>query len=105
MSDQNNTDPLKDLELAFLPSWAQEPKDAKPYADYSSRDKSRSRGRGNWGDSPQRRDSNRDFNRRGDRSNRKRDGEKRHGFQNRDGNEHRIERGIFAKMMPLLAPR
>ena len=97
MSDQNNTDPLKDLELAFLPSWAQEPKDAKPYADYSSRDKSRSRGRGNWGDSPQRRDSNRDFNRRGDRSNRNRDGENRHGFQNRDGKRTSNRKGNFRK--------
>ncbi len=30
MSDQKNTDPLKDLEMAFLPQWAQEPNDAKP---------------------------------------------------------------------------
>ena len=69
MSDQNNTDPLKDLELAFLPSWAQEPKDAKPYADFAGRDKSRGRSRGDWGDSSRRRDGNRnrDFKRRDDR--------------------------------------
>ena len=44
MSDQENTDPLKDLEMAFLPQWAQEPNDAKPYADFSGDDRPRGRG-------------------------------------------------------------
>ena len=59
MSDQENTDPLKDLEMAFLPQWAQEPNDAKPYADFAGDDRPRGRGRGDWGDRPRRRDDNR----------------------------------------------
>ena len=37
MSEAKNTDPLKelDLDLEFLPAWAQKPNDAKPYADYA----------------------------------------------------------------------
>ena len=99
MSDQNNTDPLKDLELAFLPSWAQEPKDAKPYADFVGRDKSRSRSRGDWGDSPRRRDGNRnrDTKRRDDRPNRDRDGERRQGFQGRDGKRSSSKKGNFRR--------
>ena len=46
MSEAKNTDPLKelDLELEFLPAWAQKPNDAKPYADYAGEEKSRGRG-------------------------------------------------------------
>ena len=99
MSDQNNTDPLKDLELAFLPSWAQEPKDAKPYADFAGRDKSRGRSRGDWGDSSRRRDGNRnrDFKRRDERPNRSRDGEQRQGFQSRDGKRSTNRKGNFRR--------
>ena len=62
MSEAKNTDPLKelDLDLEFLPAWAQKPNDAKPYADYAGEERSRSRGRGDWGDRPpRRRDDNR----------------------------------------------
>ena len=99
MSDQNNTDPLKDLELAFLPSWAQEPKDAKPYADFAGRDKSRGRNRGDWGDSPRRHDGNRnrDFKRRDDGTNRNRDGGQRQGFQSRDGKRSANRKGNFRR--------
>jgi len=99
MSDQNNTDPLKDLELAFLPSWAQEPKDAKPYADFAGRDKSRGRSRGDWGDSPRRRDGNRNRDTKGrdDRTNRNRGGERRQGFQSRDGNRSPNRKGNFRR--------
>ena len=98
MSEKKNTDPLKDLELAFLPSWAQEPKDAKPYADHEGVDKPRGRGRGNWGDSSRRRDDNRnrDFKRRGDRS-RSRDNEQRQGFKSRDGKRLPNRKGNFRR--------
>ncbi|MDP6754349.1 MAG: hypothetical protein QGF56_11740 [Verrucomicrobiota bacterium] len=98
MSEAKNTDPLKelDLELEFLPAWAQKPNDAKPYADYAGEEKSRGRGRGDWGDRPpRRRDDNRgrdfkgrDQKGRGDRD-RNRDGDRRDDrrpkFQKRDG--------------------
>ena len=62
MSEAKNTDPLKelDLDLEFLPAWAQKPNDAKPYADYAGGERPRSRGRSDWGDRPpRRRDDNR----------------------------------------------
>ena len=98
MSEAKNTDPLKelDLELEFLPAWAQKPNDAKPYADYAGEERPRGRGRGDWGDRPpRRRDDNRgrdfkgrDTKGRGDRD-RNRDGDRRDDrrpkFQKRDG--------------------
>ena len=103
MSDQNNTDPLKDLELAFLPQWAQEPNDAKPYADFSGDDRPRGRGRGDWGDRPRRRDDNRgrDFKGRGDRprgrDDRRDGGDRRQKFQNRDGKRPQNRKGNFRR--------
>jgi len=92
MSEAKNTDPLNelDLDLEFLPAWAQKPNDAKPYADFAGEEKPRSRGRSDWGSRPPRRDDNRgrDSKGRGDRD-RKRDGDRRDGqrpkFQKRDG--------------------
>ena len=93
MSEAKNTDPLKelDLDLEFLPAWAQKPNDAKPYADYAGEERPRSRGRGDWGDRPpRRRDDNRgrDFKGRdakGGGQDRNRDGDRRPKFQKRDG--------------------
>ena len=93
MSEAKNTDPLKelDLDLEFLPAWAQKPNDAKPYADYAGEERHRSRGRGDWGDRPpRRRDDNRgrDFKGRdakGGGQDRNRDGDRRPKFQKRDG--------------------
>ena len=93
MSEAKNTDPLKelDLDLEFLPAWAQKPNDAKPYANYAGEEKPRSRGRGDWGDRPpRRRDDNRgrDFKGRdakGGGQDRNRDGDRRPKFQKRDG--------------------
>ena len=93
MSEAKNTDPLKelDLDLEFLPAWAQKPNDAKPYADYAGEERSRSRGRGDWGDRPpRRRDDNRgrDFKGRdakGGGRDRNRDGGRDPKFQKRDG--------------------
>ena len=93
MSEAKNTDPLKelDLDLEFLPAWAQKPNDAKPYADYAGEERSRSRGRGDWGDRPpRRRDDNRgrDFKGRdakGGGRDRNRDGDRHPKFQKRDG--------------------
>ncbi len=98
MSEAKNTDPLKelDLDLEFLPAWAQKPNDAKPYANYAGEEKPRSRGRGDWGDRPpRRRDDNRgrDFKGRdakgGGGRDRNRDGDRRDDrrpkFQKRDG--------------------
>ena len=103
MSDQENTDPLKDLEMAFLPQWAQEPNDAKPYADFSGDDRPRGRGRGDWGDRPRRRDDNRgrDFKGRGDRprgrDERREGGDRRQKFQNRDGKRPQNRKGNFRR--------
>ena len=102
MSDQKDTDPLKDLEMAFLPSWAQEPNDAKPYADFAGESKNRGRGRGDWGDRPRRRDDNRgrDFKGRGDRPrgrDDRRDGDRRQNFQNRDGKRPPNKKGNFRR--------
>ena len=93
MSEAKNTDPLKelDLDLEFLPAWAQKPNDAKPYADYAGEERPRSRGRGDWGDRPpRRRDDNRgrDFKGRdakGGGRDRNRDGGRDPKFQKRDG--------------------
>ena len=93
MSEAKNTDPLKelDLDLEFLPAWAQKPNDAKPYANYAGEEKPRSRGRGDWGDRPpRRRDDNRgrDFKGRdakGGGRDRNRDGGRDPKFQKRDG--------------------
>jgi len=93
MSEAKNTDPLKelDLELEFLPAWAQKPNDAKPYANYAGEERSRSRGRSDWGDRPpRRRDDNRgrDFKGRdtkGGGRDRNRDGDRHPKFQKRDG--------------------
>jgi len=91
MSEAKNTDPLKDLDLEFLPVWAQKPNDAKPFANYAGDERHRSRGRGDWGDrSPQRRDDNRgrDFKGRdakGGGRDRNRDGGRDPKFQKRDG--------------------
>ena len=91
MSEAKNTDPLKDLDLEFLPVWAQKPNEAKPYADYAGEERSRSRGRGDWGDRPpRRRDDNRgrDFKGRdakGGGRDRNRDGGRDPKFQKRDG--------------------
>ena len=103
MSDQKNTDPLKDLEMAFLPQWAQEPNDAKPYADFAGDDRPRGRGRGDWGDRPRRRDDNRgrDFKGRGDRprgrDDRRDGGDRRQKFQNRDGRRPQNGKGNFRR--------
>ena len=103
MSDQENTDPLKDLEMAFLPQWAQEPNDAKPYADFSGDDRPRGRGRGDWGDHPRRRDDNRgrDFKGRGNRprgrDERRDGGDRRQKFQNRDGKRPQNRKGNFRR--------
>ena len=103
MSDQENTDPLKDLEMAFLPQWAQEPNDAKPYADFAGDDRPRGRGRGDWGDRPRRRDDNRgrDFKGRGDRprgrDDRRDGGDRRQKFQNRDGKRPQNRKGNFRR--------
>ena len=93
MSEAKNTDPLKelDLDLEFLPAWAQKPNDAKPYADYAGEERPRSRGRGDWGNRPpRRRDDNRgrDFKGRdakGGGRDRNRDGGRDPKFQKRDG--------------------
>ena len=97
MSEAKNTDPLKelDLDLEFLPAWAQKPNDAKPYSDYAGEEKPRSRGRRDWGDrSQRRRDDNRGrgFKGSSDRDrgrDRNRDGQRQDGrrskFEKRDG--------------------
>ena len=93
MSEAKNTDPLKelDLDLEFLPAWAQKPNDAKPYADYAGEERSRSRGRGDWGDRPpRRRDDNRSRDAKGRDAkgggrDRNRDGGRDPKFQKRDG--------------------
>jgi len=103
MSDQKNTDPLKDLELAFLPQWAQEPNDAKPYADFVGDHKSRGRGRGEWGDRPRRRDDNRsrDLKGRGDRprgrDDRRDGGDRRQKSQNRDAKRPQNRKDNFRR--------
>ena len=88
MSEAKNTDPLKelDLDLEFLPAWAQKPNDAKPYADYAGEERPRSRGRGDWGDRPpRRRDDNRGRDAKGGGRDRNRDGDRHPKFQKRDG--------------------
>ena len=116
MSEAKNTDPLKelDLDLEFLPAWAQKPNDAKPFANYAGEERSRARGRGDWGDrSPRQRDDNRgrDFKGRGDRD-RKRDGDRDRGpggsrdggqrpkFQKRDGKRPFDKKGGFRRNDP-----
>ena len=120
MSEAKNTDPLKelDLDLEFLPAWAQKPNDAKPFANYAGDERPRSRGRGDWGDrSPQRRDDNRgrDFKGRdakGGGQDRKRDGDRDRGpggnreggqrpkFQKRDGKRPFDKKGGFRRNDP-----
>ncbi|MEO1863926.1 MAG: hypothetical protein ABGY13_12665, partial [Verrucomicrobiia bacterium] len=116
MSEAKNTDPLKelDLDLEFLPAWAQKPNDAKPFANYAGEERSRGRGRGDWGDrSPRQRDDNRgrDFKGRGDRD-RKRDGDRDRGpggsrdggqrprFQKPDGKRPFDKKGGFRRNDP-----
>ena len=116
MSEAKNTDPLKelDLDLEFLPAWAQKPNDAKPFANYAGEERSRARGRGDWGDRPPRqRDDNRgrDFKGRGDRD-RKRDGDRDRGpggsrdggqrprFQKPDGKRPFDKKGGFRRNDP-----
>lgn len=116
MSEAKNTDPLKelDLDLEFLPAWAQKPNDAKPFANYAGEERSRARGRGDWGDrSPRQRDDNRgrDFKGRGDRD-RKRDGDRDRGpggsrdggqrpkFQKTDGKRPFDKKGGFRRNDP-----
>ena len=116
MSEAKNTDPLKelDLDLEFLPAWAQKPNDAKPFANYASEESPRARGRGDWGDRPPRqRDDNRgrDFKGRGDRD-RKRDGDRDRGpggsrdggqrprFQKPDGKRPFDKKGGFRRNDP-----
>ena len=116
MSEAKNTDPLKelDLDLEFLPAWAQKPNDAKPFANYAGEERPRARGRGNWGDRPPRqRDDNRgrDFKGRGDRD-RKRDGDRDRGpggsrdggqrpkFQKPDGKRPFDKKGGFRRNDP-----
>ena len=120
MSEAKNTDPLKelDLDLEFLPAWAQKPNDAKPFANYAGDERPRSRGRGDWRDrSPQRRDDNRgrDFKGRdakGGGQDRKRDGDRDRGpggnreggqrpkFQKRDGKRPFDKKGGFRRNDP-----
>ena len=89
--------------MAFLPQWAQEPNDAKPYADFAGDDRPRGRGRGDWGDRPRRRDDNRgrDFKGRGDRprgrDDRRDGGDRRQKFQNRDGKRPQNRKGNFRR--------
>jgi len=116
MSEAKNTDPLNelDLDLEFLPAWAQKPNDAKPFANYAGEERPRARGRGDWGDRPSRqRDDNRgrDFKGRGDRD-RKRDGDRDRGpggsrdggqrpkFQKRDGKRPFDKKGGFRRNDP-----
>ena len=116
MSEAKNTDPLEelDLDLEFLPAWAQKPNDAKPFANYAGEERSRARGRGDWGDrSPRQRDDNRgrDFKGRGDRD-RKRDGDRDRGpggsrdggqrprFQKPDGKRPFDKKGGFRRNDP-----
>ena len=120
MSEDKNTDPLKelDLDLEFLPAWAQKPNDAKPFANYAGDERSRSRGRGDRGDRPShQRDDNRgrDFKGRdakGGGQDRKRDGDQDRGpggnreggqrpkFQKRDGNRPFDKKGGFRRNDP-----
>ena len=116
MSEAKNTDPLNelDLDLEFLPAWAQKPNDAKPFANYAGEERSRSRGRGDWSDrSPRQRDDNRgrDFKGRGDRDrgpgdNRdrgpggSRDSGQRPKFQKRDGQRPFDKKGGFRRDAP-----
>jgi hypothetical protein len=116
MSEAKNTDPLKelDLDLEFLPAWAQKPNDAKPFANYSGEERSRARGRGDWGDrSPRQRDDNRgrDFKGRGDRDRGpggdrdrgpggSRDGGQRPKFQKPDGKRPFDKKGGFRRNDP-----
>ena len=108
MSEAKNTDPLKelDLDLEFLPAWAQKPNDAKPFANYAGEERSRARGRGDWGDrSPRQRDDNRgrDFKGRGDRDRGpggSRDGGQRPKFQKRDGKRPFDKKGGFRRNDP-----
>ena len=116
MSEAKNTDPLKelDLDLEFLPAWAQKPNDAKPFANYAGEERSRARGRGDWGDRPSRqRDDNRgrDFKGRGS-GDRKRDGDRGRGqggsrdgsqrpeFKKREGKRHFDKKGGFRRNDP-----
>ncbi len=90
MSEAKNTDPLKelDLDLEFLPAWAQKPNDAKPYAEYAGEEKPRSRGRRDWSDRPKRRredNRGRDFKGSSD-PDRNRDG------QSQDGRRSKFEK-------------
>jgi hypothetical protein len=108
MSEAKNTDPLKelDLDLEFLPAWAQKPNDAKPFANYAGEERSRARGRGDWGDrSPRQRDDNRgrDFKGRGDRDRGpggSRDGGQRPRFQKPDGKRPFDKKGGFRRNDP-----
>ena len=108
MSEAKNTDPLKelDLDLEFLPAWAQKPNDAKPFANYAGEERSRARGRGDWGDrSPRQRDDNRgrDFKGRGDRDRGpggSRDGGQRPKFQKPDGKRPFDKKGGFRRNDP-----
>ena len=108
MSDAKNTDPLKelDLDLEFLPAWAQKPNDAKPYADYAGEEKTRSRGRGDWGGrTPRRRDDNRgrDFKGRDQKGRVDRDrnrDDRRPKFQKRDGKRPFDKKNNFRRNDP-----
>ena len=100
MSEAKNTDPLKelDLDLEFLPAWAQKPNDAKPYADYAGEERPRSRGRGDWGDRPpRRRDDNRGRDAKGGGRDRNRDGDRHPKFQKRDGKRSFDKRKDFRR--------
>ena len=113
MSEAKNTDPLKelDLDLEFLPAWAQKPNDAKPFANYAGEERSRARGRGDWGDRTSRqRDDNRgrDFKGRGSGDNKRdgdrgrgpggsRDGSQRPEFKKHDGKRPFDKKGGFRR--------
>ena len=116
MSEAKNTDPLKelDLDLEFLPAWAQKPNDAKPFANYAGEERSRARGRGDWGDRPSRqRDDNRgrDFKGRGSGDHKRdgdrgrgpggsRDGSQRPEFKKHDGKRPFDKKGGFRRNDP-----
>ncbi|MDE2643513.1 MAG: hypothetical protein OSB55_12275 [Verrucomicrobiota bacterium] len=116
MSEAKNTDPLKelDLDLEFLPAWAQKPNDAKPFANYAGEERSRARGRGDWGDRTSRqRDDNRgrDFKGRGSGDNKRdgdrgrgpggsRDGSQRPEFKKHDGKRPFDKKGGFRRNDP-----
>ena len=111
MSEAKNTDPLKelDLDLEFLPAWAQKPNDAKPFANYAGEERPRARGRGDWGDRSSRRrddDRGRDFKGRDSRGRGDRDRDQGQGggqhpkFQKRDGKRPFGKKGGFRRDGP-----